>query len=109
MGRRSIYQSSAHSQLFSFILAFFNVEKSSPYRLDMASAIHFGDDNSGFQAGIINGPVNIEFHHHAAPGKSQGIDVRQGFGRIEADAKGDAGFANYSNGTRRNGTRRRHK
>ncbi|CZR68212.1 related to kinesin light chain [Phialocephala subalpina] len=30
----------------------------------MASAISFRDANSGFQAGIINGPVNTEFHHH---------------------------------------------
>jgi hypothetical protein len=37
----------------------------------MASAIHFGDANSGFQAGIINGPVNTEFHHHAPPGTLQ--------------------------------------
>ncbi|KAF2464493.1 putative kinesin [Lindgomyces ingoldianus] len=28
----------------------------------MAAAISFGDANSGFQAGIINGPVNAEFH-----------------------------------------------
>jgi hypothetical protein len=31
--------------------------------------ISFGDANSGLQAGIINGPVNTEFHHHAPPGK----------------------------------------
>lgn len=31
----------------------------------MASATFFGDANSGFQAGTINGPVNTEFHHHA--------------------------------------------
>ena len=35
----------------------------------MASAISFGDANSGFQAGIINGPVNTQFHQHASPGK----------------------------------------
>jgi hypothetical protein len=35
----------------------------------MASAISFGDANSGFQAGIINGPVNTEVHHHAPPGE----------------------------------------
>jgi hypothetical protein len=28
----------------------------------MASTISFGDENSGFQAGIINGPVHAEFH-----------------------------------------------
>ncbi len=28
----------------------------------MASTISFGDANSGIQAGIINGPVNAEFH-----------------------------------------------
>ncbi|KAF4631476.1 hypothetical protein G7Y89_g6649 [Cudoniella acicularis] len=33
----------------------------------MASAISFGDTNSGFQAGIINGPVNTAFHQHAPP------------------------------------------
>ncbi|KAK5451874.1 hypothetical protein LTS15_007597 [Exophiala xenobiotica] len=33
----------------------------------MASAIRLGDANSGFQAGVINGPVNAAFHHHAAP------------------------------------------
>jgi hypothetical protein len=37
----------------------------------MASAIHFGDANSGFQAGNINGPVNTEFHHHAPAGELQ--------------------------------------
>jgi hypothetical protein len=37
----------------------------------MASAISFGDANSGFQAGTINGPVNTEFHHHAPPGELQ--------------------------------------
>ncbi|ORY66127.1 P-loop containing nucleoside triphosphate hydrolase protein [Pseudomassariella vexata] len=34
----------------------------------MASAITFGDDNCGFQAGVINGPVTTNFHHHAPPG-----------------------------------------
>ncbi|OBT67626.1 hypothetical protein VE03_03802 [Pseudogymnoascus sp. 23342-1-I1] len=33
----------------------------------MASAIDFGDVNSGFQAGIVNGSVHADFHHHAAP------------------------------------------
>ncbi|KAH7364016.1 putative kinesin [Rhexocercosporidium sp. MPI-PUGE-AT-0058] len=33
----------------------------------MASAISFGDANSGFQAYNINGPVNTQFHHHAPP------------------------------------------
>ncbi|KAH8779131.1 P-loop containing nucleoside triphosphate hydrolase protein [Hyaloscypha sp. PMI_1271] len=33
----------------------------------MASAISFSDANSGFQAGIINGPANTEFHYHAPP------------------------------------------
>ncbi|MCJ1416129.1 hypothetical protein MMC32_002464 [Xylographa parallela] len=33
----------------------------------MASAICFGHQNSGFQAGIINGSVNAEVHHHAPP------------------------------------------
>jgi len=33
----------------------------------MASTISFGDGNRGFQAGIINGPVNNEFH--LPPGK----------------------------------------
>jgi len=28
--------------------------------------------NSGFQVGTINGPVNIEFHHHAPSGELQG-------------------------------------
>lgn len=28
----------------------------------MASAVTCGDANSGFQAGIINGPVNAQFH-----------------------------------------------
>ena len=37
----------------------------------MASATHFGDANSGFQAGTINGPVNTEFHTHLPPGKLQ--------------------------------------
>ncbi|KAK8120244.1 hypothetical protein PG999_004364 [Apiospora kogelbergensis] len=31
----------------------------------MASAVHFGTGNSGFQAGAIHGSVNTEFHHHA--------------------------------------------
>jgi hypothetical protein len=39
----------------------------------MASAISFGDANSGFQAGIINGPVNPEFH--LLPGKSRRIQA----------------------------------
>ncbi|PMD27600.1 hypothetical protein NA56DRAFT_667207 [Hyaloscypha hepaticicola] len=30
----------------------------------MVSAISFGDTNSGFQAGIINSPVNTEFYYH---------------------------------------------
>ena len=33
--------------------------------LQMASTISFGEANSGFQAGIINGPVNTQIHHHA--------------------------------------------
>ena len=33
------------------------------------ASVSFGDDNSGFQAGIINGSVNTEFHHHAPPGE----------------------------------------
>jgi hypothetical protein len=33
----------------------------------MASATYFGDGNRGFQAGIVNGPVNAEFH--LPPGK----------------------------------------
>ena len=37
----------------------------------MVSAMHLGDANSGLQAGIINGPVNTEFHHHGPPGKLQ--------------------------------------
>jgi hypothetical protein len=40
----------------------------------MASSIRFGDANSGFQAGIVNGPVNTEFHHHA-PRKLQSVQV----------------------------------
>jgi hypothetical protein len=35
----------------------------------MTSAMSFGDANSGFQAGIINGQVNTTFHHYTAPGK----------------------------------------
>lgn len=35
--------------------------------ISMASTISFGDANFGFQAGIINGPVNAEFH--LPPGK----------------------------------------
>ncbi|KAH8591115.1 hypothetical protein B0O99DRAFT_579085 [Bisporella sp. PMI_857] len=31
----------------------------------MASAISFGNRNTGLQAGIINGPVNTEIHHYA--------------------------------------------
>jgi hypothetical protein len=38
----------------------------------MTSVISFGDANAGFQAGIINGQVNTEIHHHAPPGKFQG-------------------------------------
>jgi hypothetical protein len=34
----------------------------------MTSAVTFGDANSGFQAGTINGPVRAEFHHHHPPG-----------------------------------------
>ncbi|KAG9232663.1 P-loop containing nucleoside triphosphate hydrolase protein [Amylocarpus encephaloides] len=33
----------------------------------MASTISFREGNSGFQAGIINGPVDTYFHHHAPP------------------------------------------
>ncbi|KAG4440291.1 hypothetical protein IFR05_004252 [Cadophora sp. M221] len=33
----------------------------------MASTISFREANSGFQAGIINGSVNTQFHHHAPP------------------------------------------
>ena len=33
----------------------------------MTSAISFGDENSSFQAGIINGPVNTTFN--LPPGK----------------------------------------
>ncbi|KAI4086755.1 MAG: hypothetical protein LQ339_009001 [Xanthoria mediterranea] len=33
----------------------------------MASAISFGEANSGFQAGIIHGSVNTQFHHYAPP------------------------------------------
>ncbi|PMD13580.1 TPR-like protein [Hyaloscypha hepaticicola] len=41
---------------------------SSPnYSTAITSAISFGHANSGFQAGIINGPVNTEFHQHAPP------------------------------------------
>jgi hypothetical protein len=28
----------------------------------MGSAISFGNENAGFQAGIVNGPVNASFH-----------------------------------------------
>ena len=37
----------------------------------MASAVTFGDANSGFQAGIINGPVNAQLH--IPLGKWQGL------------------------------------
>jgi hypothetical protein len=37
----------------------------------MATNISFSEANSGLEAGIINGPVSTQFHHHAAPGKSQ--------------------------------------
>ncbi|MCJ1386364.1 hypothetical protein MMC17_009490, partial [Xylographa soralifera] len=37
----------------------------------MASAICFDHQNSGFQAGIINGTVNAEVHHHAPPQRPQ--------------------------------------
>ncbi|RDW68062.1 hypothetical protein BP6252_09458 [Coleophoma cylindrospora] len=33
----------------------------------MASTITFGDANSGFQAGIVNGPASAEFHYHVPP------------------------------------------
>ncbi|KAG4434549.1 hypothetical protein IFR05_009965 [Cadophora sp. M221] len=33
----------------------------------MATAILFGEANSGFQAGIINGLVNTQFHYYAPP------------------------------------------
>ncbi|KFZ16002.1 hypothetical protein V502_05289 [Pseudogymnoascus sp. VKM F-4520 (FW-2644)] len=33
----------------------------------MEPPIAFGDANSGFQAGIVNGSVHTECHHHAAP------------------------------------------
>ncbi|KAF7942882.1 uncharacterized protein EAE97_006336 [Botrytis byssoidea] len=33
----------------------------------MASAISFDTNNSGLQAGTINGAVNTNFHHHAPP------------------------------------------
>jgi hypothetical protein len=29
------------------------------------SKAHFGENNSGFQAGHIQGSLNLEFHHHA--------------------------------------------
>ncbi|KAK8093421.1 kinesin [Apiospora hydei] len=31
----------------------------------MASAVHFGTGNAGFQAAVINGPVNNEIYHYA--------------------------------------------
>ncbi|KAF8867326.1 putative kinesin [Acephala macrosclerotiorum] len=31
------------------------------------ASISFGSNNSGLEAGTINGPVNTEFHHHAPP------------------------------------------
>jgi hypothetical protein len=37
----------------------------------MAAAVSFGDAKSGFQAGIINGPVNAKFH--LPSGKLAGI------------------------------------
>jgi len=38
------------------------------YNNTMASAISFGGNNAGFQAGIINGPFHAEFR--LPPGKS---------------------------------------
>ncbi|KAH8780676.1 hypothetical protein BGZ57DRAFT_300902 [Hyaloscypha finlandica] len=49
----------------------------------MASAISFSDANSGFQAGIINGPANTEFHYHAPPGKSQGSKLTGAYDGLE--------------------------
>jgi len=42
--------------------------------ISMASAISFGDANSGFQAGIINGQVNAEFR--LPPGKLRRAQAR---------------------------------
>ena len=36
-----------------------------------------GEANTGFQAGIINGPVSAEFHHHASPSKLQRVHAYQ--------------------------------
>ena len=41
----------------------------------MASAITFGNDNSGFQAGAVHGPVHNTFHNSYATGRS-GADLR---------------------------------
>jgi len=43
--------------------------------ITMTSEISFGNNNSGFQAGVIKGPVHTEFHHHAPPGKLQVIQA----------------------------------
>jgi hypothetical protein len=48
----------------------------------MGSAISFGDANAGFQAGIVNGPVNTAFH--LPLGELQTARARQGIGSEQA-------------------------
>jgi hypothetical protein len=42
----------------------------------MDPSISFGDANAGFQAGIVNGPVNTTFH--LPPSELQTAQARQG-------------------------------
>jgi len=51
----------------------------------MASAISFGDANSGLQAGIINGPVNAEFH--LPPGKLRKVSTQLALTFAKSDRK----------------------
>jgi hypothetical protein len=51
------------------------------YRCIMASVVSFGDTNAGFQAGVVNGPVNTTFH--LPPGELQTAQARKGQERRE--------------------------
>ena len=55
----------------------------------MATSISFGDANSGFQAGTINGDVNASFHQHLPPGKLNAFQRRSTLmaGRSQSEQK----------------------
>lgn len=56
------------TQTATIILSQFRRKTSSA----IASTTSFRENNSGLEAGIINGPVNAQFHYYAPLGRSQG-------------------------------------